>query len=213
MNDLSKWLAGSCVIASLTVGTVAGVSGAGAEGTARATGSEVEAAHAEPVPAVEPEQAESIEALRRDRTSDDALPLQWRGALTQGDAADERWGANPHLSRRTAPGVWIVPGDDYVCVANSSPGEGALGFGCAANDDVKRGLLAPSDVDQNGNGVLTGVLPDGVETVTLADRDGSERTVSVKHNTYRAAIGPDLKEVRFTGPDGTRHVLPMGWDS
>ena len=131
--------------------------------------------------------------------------------LRDGDDGEEHWGANPDLSRRTAPGVWIVPADGYVCVANSTPGETALGFGCATLEDVDRGLLAPSDVDKDGNGIVTGVLPDGVATVDVVDLDGSARTVNVERNTYQAAIDADVKEVRFNGPDGTQHVLPMAW--
>ncbi len=120
------------------------------------------------------------------------------------------WGANPGLSRRTAPGVWLVPGNDYVCLASTN-GDGDLGFSCATPEDVERGLLAPSDVDANGNGVLTGALPDGVAEVTLVNKDGASRTVPVDRNTYRAAIDGNLKEVRFTGADGGEHVLPMAW--
>jgi hypothetical protein len=157
------------------------------------------------------EQAEQIDQLDRPRNSDDALPAEWREELSSGSESDEHWGANPALSRRTAPGTWILPGDGYVCVANATPGEGALGFGCATPEDVEKGLLAPSDVDANGNGVLTGVLPDGVNEVTLIDHDGGTRTVAVERNTYRAAIDANLKEVRFTDAGGEVQILPMSW--
>jgi hypothetical protein len=60
--------------------------------------------------------------------------------------------------------------------------------------------------------VLTGVVPDGVDRVTLVDRNGSTRQAEVDNNTYRAAIDADLKEVRFRGSDGAERVLPMAWD-
>jgi hypothetical protein len=196
---------------------VACLSGAGAlataddQGAGPAPAAEAQDAQAQPVASVPEEQADQIQQLDRPRTSDDAMPAQWRQELTSGPDADQHWGANPYLSRRTAPGTWILPGDGYVCVANITPSDGALGFGCASTDDVKQGLLAPSDVDANGNGVLTGVLPDGVAEVTLVNNDGSTRAVSVDRNTYRAAIDADLKEVRFTDADGAEHILPMGW--
>jgi hypothetical protein len=211
MSNRTKWFGGVCVAACLGAGGV--VAGAGADGNdAPAPPPEYAAADAAPVTAVEPAQAKEIGELRRGRTSDDALPSHWKQALTDPSDANEHWGANPSLARRTAPGTWIVPGDGYVCVANATPGEGALGFGCATTEDVDRGLLAPSDVDANGNGVLTGVVPDGVNEVTLVDRDGSTRQGAVDHNTYRVAINADLKEVRFTGSDGAERVLPMAWD-
>jgi hypothetical protein len=212
MNDRMKWFSGACVAACLAAGGVV-VAGAGADGDSSPPAQpEVAAADSPPVTAIEPAQSEELGQLRRGRTTEDALPSRWREALTDDSGGDDHWGANPSLSRRTAPGVWIVPADGYTCVANASPDDGGLGFGCATPEDVERGLLAPSDVDANGNGVLTGVVPDGVGQVTLVDQDGSTRTAEVNRNTYRAAIDAKLKEVRFTSPDGTEHTLPMAWD-
>jgi hypothetical protein len=210
MRNRNKWFSGVCVAASLAAGGV--VAGAGADGAGPAPEPEGLAADAAPVDSIQPEQSKEIGQLRRGRTSDDALPARWREALTDEGSDEEHWGANPALSRRTAPGVWIVPADGYVCVANSTPADGDLGLGCATPEDVDRGLLAPSDVDAQGTGVLTGVVPDGVHQVTLTDRDGSTRTADVDRNTYRVAIDANLKEVRFTGADGAERVLPMAWN-
>ena len=208
MSKLKTMLGGACLVAFLAAGGAIATAGDDVE---PAPVPEAQAAEADPVASVPEEQADQIEQLDRPRTSDDALPSEWREQLTTGDESDEHWGANPSLSRRTAPGTWILPGDGYVCVANATPGEGALGFGCATPEDVEKGLLAPADVDANGNGVLTGVLPDGVNDVTLVNQDGSTRTVAVERNTYRAAIDADLKEVRFTDAEGGVHILPMSW--
>jgi hypothetical protein len=209
MSERKILLAGACVLACVAGGGA--IASAGDSGSDPAPVPEAQAAEAAPVESVPPEQAEQLRPLRSDRTADDALPTEVRAELSDGPAADEHWGANPSLSRHTAPGVWIVPGDGYVCLANSTPGENAVGFGCATPADVERGLLAPSDVDENGNGLLTGVLPDGVSEVRLVDKDGSTRTVPVDRNTYRAAIDANLRELRFTDADGGEHVLPMGW--
>ena len=209
MSNTKMMLAGACVLACVAGGGA--IATAGDEGSAPAPESEMAAAQAEPVTSVPPEQADQIEELDRPRNEDDAMPTQWREELIGGDHADEHWGANPSLARRTAPSTWIVPADGYVCVANTTPGEGALGFGCATPEDVEQGLLAPADIDADGNGVLTGVLPDGVHEVTLVDEDGATRTVPVEHNTYRAAIDAKLKEVRFTDAEGGEHVLPMAF--
>jgi hypothetical protein len=208
MSKMKTMLGGACLAACLAGGTAIATAG---DDVDPAPGPEAKAAEAQPVAAVPEEQAAQIDQLDRPRNSDDALPKEWRDKLASGDASDEHWGANPSLARRTAPGTWIVPGDGYVCVANATPGEGALGFGCATPEDVERGLLAPADVDANGNGVLTGVLPDGVDEVTLVNHDGSTRTVAVERNTYRAAIDADLQEVRFTDAHGGVHILPMSW--
>src|SRR3954470_2502224 len=209
MRNVKMMLGAACVLAGVAGGGA--IATAGNDGKKPAPLPEGVAAGADPVAAVPEEQADQINQLERPRTSDDAMPSEWREDLTAGPEGDEHFGANPSLARRTGPSTWIVPGDGYVCVANSTPGEGALGFGCATPDDVEKGLLAPSDVDANGNGVLTGVLPDGVSEVTLVDKDGSTRSAEVERNTYRAAIDANLKEVRFTDPNGVQHILPMGW--
>jgi hypothetical protein len=208
MSKFKTMLGGACLAACLAGGAAIATAG---DDVDPASVPEAQAAQAEPVSAVPEEQAREIEQLDRPRNSDDALPKEWRDKLTADDQSDEHWGANPSLARRTAPGTWIVPGDGYVCVANATPGEGALGFGCATPDDVEKGLLAPADIDANGNGVLTGVLPDGVDEVTLVNHDGATRTVAVERNTYRAAIDASLKEVRFTDAGGGVRILPMSW--
>jgi hypothetical protein len=208
MSKFKTMLGGACLAACLAGGAAIATAG---DDVNQAPVPEAQAAQAEPVSAVPEEQAREIEQLDRPRNSDDALPKEWRDKLTRDDVSDEHWGANPSLARRTAPGTWIVPGDGYVCVANATPGEGALGFGCATPDDVEKGLLAPADVDADGNGVVTGVLPDGVDEVTLVDHDGGTRTVAVARNTYRAAIDANLKEMRFTDAGGGVHILPMSW--
>ena len=207
MSNRKGWIGGLCIAACLTAGGV--VTGAGAEvDVVSAPMPEALTADQPPVRSIEADQAEDIAQLRRERTAEDALPPYWRETVAEG----ENWGANPALSRRTAPSTWILPGDDHVCIANVSPDDGGLGVGCASPEDVERGLLAPSDLDPNGYGVVTGVLPDGVGEVVVVDQDGSTRTVPVERNTYRAAIGPTLKELRFTTPEGGQRVLPMSWD-
>ena len=207
MNDRKRWIGGACVAGCLAVSGVVAAAGADDPDAPPPVPAAL-TADAEPVGSVEPDQAERIGQLRRGRTSDDALPRHWSEQVRNGDS----WGANPSLSRRTAPGVWIVPGDDHVCLANVDADSGGLGFGCATTEHVERGLLAPSDVDAEGTGVVTGVVPDGVGEVTLVDRDGTSRAAPVQRNTYRAAIDADLKEIRFTGRDGRRIVLPMSWN-
>jgi hypothetical protein len=212
MSNKKIMLTGACLLACLGGGGA--IATAGDEGAAPAPPPEMEAvqaAEAEPVTTVDPEQAEQVHQLERPRTADDAMPVEWRQELTEGEAADDQYGANPALARRTAPGTWIVPADGYICVANTTPTDGSLGFGCATPEDVEQGLLAPADIDKNGNGVLTGVLPDGVSEVKLVNSDGSSRSVPVERNTYRAAITADLKEVQFTDARGGDHVLPMAF--
>jgi len=210
MTNKTMLLTSACALVCMAAGGGA-IAAAGDDGVHPAPVPEAEAAEATPVAEVPADQAEQVRQLERPRTSDDAMPHSWNEELAEGPEADEHYGANPDLSRRTAPGVWVMPADGHVCMANSTPGEGDLGFSCATPADVERGLLAPADLDENGNGVVTGVVPDGVTEVTVVDKDGSTRAVAVERNTYRAAIDANTKEVEFTDADGGQHVVPMAW--
>jgi hypothetical protein len=107
--------------------------------------------------------------------------------------------------------VWLVPGDGFVCVAYLSAAAGSLAFSCATPAQVDEGLLQPATLNRDGVGVVTGVMPDGVNSVTLVDRDGSHRDMAVDGNVYRAAIDANLQEVRWTDAGGAGHVRPMAW--
>jgi hypothetical protein len=173
--------------------------------------SEANAPPTSPTPAVQSAQSRRFAELRRERGSDDRMPDTWERAVATGTDSGRRWGANPALSRRVAPGVWLIPGDGFVCVANVGPRDGTLGLGCATPAEVDQGLLQPADLDAEGAGVVTGVLPDGVSSVTLVDRDGSSRSAAVERNVYRAAVDSELAEVRWVDGLGVGHSLPMAW--
>jgi hypothetical protein len=156
-------------------------------------------------------QARRFAELRRDRDAGDALPDHWRERLAR--TQSRRWGSNPDLARRVDPGVWLIPGNGYICLANVTPRDGSLGFGCATPSQVEQGLLQPSDLNAEGSGVVTGVMPDGVQSVTLVNLDGSRREVAVDNNVYRAAVDAQIKEVRWTDALGVVRVRSMAWET
>jgi hypothetical protein len=208
MTMTTKHIKLACAIAAVCAATGAVTAIAAEAPTAE---SHVAAADNVPASTVQYPQWHRFAELRRERSTPDALPTEWQQALADDTAAGFRWGANPKLSRRAAPGVWLVPGNGFVCVAIANLRDGSFGFSCANELELERGLLQPADLDANGTGVVTGVLPDGVESVTLVDRDGSRRDAAVERNVYRAAVDSDLKEVRWTDGAGVERVLPMGW--
>jgi hypothetical protein len=164
-----------------------------------------------PASAVQYAQARRFAELRRAREGDDAMPPTWERSVEDDTDADERWGANPDLSRLVAPGVWLIPGNGYVCVSMLNSRDGSLSLSCATAPEVEQGLLQPSDVDATGTGVVTGVMPDGVEQVTLVDSDGSARDFAVDRNVYRAAVDDQIKEVRWVDAAGLERMRPMAW--
>jgi hypothetical protein len=165
----------------------------------------------EATPVVEQPQARRFAELRRSLVADDQIPADYRRRLDEWGNGERRWGANIDLARRVGPGTWLVPGDDFVCVATIAPRDGAVVFSCATPQDVDQGLLQPSSVDADGAGVITGVMSDGVESVTLVDRDGSSREVEVERNVYRAAIDADIQAVRWVDRNGGEHERQMPW--
>jgi hypothetical protein len=200
-------LAGACAVACMAAaGTVTAMADQGQQER-----SAVDSPDTSPTPSVQSGQARRLGELRRDRGADDALPGRWQRGLADNTSAGRRFGANVALSRRAAPGVWLVPGDGFVCVAYVSPADGTLGFSCVTPSQVDEGLLQPASLDKDGAGVVTGVMPDGVSSVTLVDRDGSSRHAAVDRNVYRAAVDADLQDVRWTDAGGVDHVRPMAW--
>jgi hypothetical protein len=173
--------------------------------------SELAAANASPISAVQFAQAQRFGEFRRPRAGGDSMPQQWEQALSDDRRRDSIWGANPGLSRRVAPGVWLIPGNGFICVAQVSAADGSLGFGCATPLQAEEGLLQPAELDNDGNGIVTGVLPDGVQSVTLVDRDGSRREAPVERNVYRAAIDAQIDEVRWTDSDGIERSRSLAW--
>jgi hypothetical protein len=166
----------------------------------------------EATPAVEQPQARRFAELRRPRVEDDEIPADLKSRLDEWGDGAKRWGANIDLARRAAPGVWLVPGDDFVCVAVLSTSDRSVVFSCATPQDVDEGLMQPASLNEDGAGILTGVMSDGVESVTLVDVDGSSREVQVERNIYRAAIDADIKEVRWVDSGGVERVRSMAWE-
>ena len=199
---------GALCAAAMSV-VVAGAVNAGA-GETPDEPSEYRAPTVTPAEAIEYAQSRRFAELRRERRGDDAMPDEWRDRLPRMNGA-RRWGFNLDMARRVGPGVWLMPGRGFVCVANIAPGDGSMGVGCATPTDIELGLLQPSDVDADGEGVLTGVMADGVESVTLVDKDGSQRVVAVERNHYRAPIDANIKEVRWIDAAGVERVRNMEW--
>jgi hypothetical protein len=163
------------------------------------------------VAAIPPNQAQQFGELRRAPRSDDALPASMKQTLAADPTVESRWGANIGLARRAGVKTWLIPGDGVVCAVVGSHIDGTFGLTCAAPDEISRGYLQHTEVDDGGNGVLTGVLPDGVDSVDIVLKDGSSETVKVQHNTYQTAIDDQVKTVEFVDPAGVKRSLPLEW--
>lgn len=189
----------------------------------------VEGKRVRPEPAIAPEQAAHLGILRRERTAVDALPTWDAYAATHSPMAGN--GVNPLLSRRargfSEGGAWLIPGKGTICLetANaagvrqalqtmpagaSAPREnghvrGALGnTACATNAEANEGFSAGTAGSAQDPGVVAtaGIIPDGVESVTVTLSGGGEVKLPVHENVYMSEVRGWPASVSFLGPRG-----------
>lgn len=155
------------------------------------------------VSSVEPAAADTMEVLDEPRAAGDQMPADIAEPL------DEKatFGMNPDLSRRAianvSHSVYVVPANDYVC-ATLTVGEGA-NLSCAETEDIAAGRSGPSTVSLDGGSIaIYGVVPDGVESVSLQTGESDSAAVEVTDNAYYTVVpaGTTLRNVSYTGPSG-----------
>jgi hypothetical protein len=141
--------------------------------------------------------------LRRPQQPGDALPSE--PDRTQ-DPVARSTGANPALARKVSFGAvgdaWVIPADGGVCLQSQ-------GGGCDTDVDGH-----PPYIEMLGGGIdhpgvyhITGLVPDGVTTVTLHLPDGTLDTLPVQQNVYMANIHTGTTSTTFTLADGTTVTL------
>lgn len=189
----------------------------------------VEGKRVRPEPAITPEQAGHLGILRRARTPTDTL-LPWDAyAATHSPMAAN--GVNPLLSRRaigvSEGGAWLIPGKGMICLESanaagirqalqtmpagaSAPREtahvrGALGnTACATNAEANRGFSAGTAGSAGAPGLTAtaGIVPDGVESVTVTLSGGGEVKLPVHENVYMGEVRGWPASVSFLGSHG-----------
>jgi hypothetical protein len=187
----------SVAVVSLLLLAVCAVAAVAQEGPGEAPPSN------EPVAAIQPEAADAMEVLDQPRASGDAIPEDVSEPLT--NTAD--FGMNPGLSRRAVANVshslYVVPADGYVC-ATLTVGEGA-NISCAETETIASGESGPATVSLEGGAIaIYGMLPDGVESVSLQTGESNSAAVEVIDNAYYTVVpaGTALRNVSYTGPSG-----------
>jgi hypothetical protein len=108
--------------------------------------------------------------------------------------------------------VWLVPGADAVCVSSLRDGAGGSG-GCASLDQIQHGYVVTTNGGAGGasgfkphEAFVTGIVPDGVSSVTLAMKDGTTRSLLVRDNAFSADVFGDADSISFVAPDGPHRV-------
>jgi hypothetical protein len=141
--------------------------------------------HATLVSVVPPSQAAAFAILRRPATASDALP-----ASMLPEQFIHIYGANPALARRVqglpqGAEAWLVPGNGSLCLVTNS------GASCGPDATLIKYGLAIESGSGSGSQSVTGVVPDGVTSVTITLGSGSQQDATVVDNGYTAtADGP-----------------------
>jgi hypothetical protein len=140
--------------------------------------------------------------LRRAATPADATqprtPVQFSGAS----------GANPSLARRAAglgeAAAWVVPGSGSVCLISESQNGLEGGAACMPDEAADAGQLVQlaSSEAAPGQVLLSGLVPDGVSSVTVGLADGSRSVLAVHEDVYAAELRGSVREVQFTSRRG-----------
>jgi hypothetical protein len=200
-----------------TAGCVAvGLAGVGIAVAATTTGGVTPAeyqhgARAQVLTTVTPTVLSSFSVLRGSVTAADALPASYI-ATHQNSPLVGEFGANlklAHLARGVTEGTaWVVPTDSGVCLVASHYGNGEIaGAACAANSAVIAGemLFTSGTPDGVGGEFIAGLVPDGVDNVSLQFADGSSETLAVHDNVYTTDVTKGSPSaVTFSGPGGTK---------
>lgn len=181
----------AAVMALLAGSSVAGIAASGA-GAGVATA----------IPQVD---VQALGVLDRPRTQADVIPA---GVAPSFSAAS---GANVDLSRKVETpngNAWLVPGTSSLCLVADGGAVCAPAESAAEGDLAQEGGIGgaesvkPSEINSAAKEV-SGVVPNGVETVTVHLVSGGTSTLTVHENVYMGTVGGAISEVTFTGPNGS----------
>jgi len=155
------------------------------------------------ITAIEPDAKQSMAVLREKRSAGDALRDDLAGRMDRRAS----FGLNPDLSRlaikNATYSVYVIPAHGHVCATLTDP-EGA-GIICPPTDDVVKGQVGPATAGlQTGGVAIYGMVPDGVDSVSVQTGASESIDVVTERNAYYTVTpsGTPLRTVRYVGPSG-----------
>ena len=158
----------------------------------------------EPVSEIEPAAREAMSVFQRGRVEADALSPY----LAEKLGAQADFGTNPNLSRisigNATSSLYVIPARGHVC-AVLTVGAGA-NVTCPPTADIANGRAAPATVVNESRDIaIYGVVPDGVESVSVETGKTQSAAVRTEHNGYYTVVpaGTPLRTVSYTGPSGS----------
>ncbi|MDO8210999.1 hypothetical protein [Conexibacter sp. CPCC 206217] len=126
-------------------------------------------------------------------------------------------GGNTGLARRTgeasAPATWLVPGDQEVCLVAEDIDKrypGARALTCDTLDRVDRNGLYLA-TGERAKADVRGIVPDGVDTVTVYFAKGATSQVPVVGNGYRFTTTTEpATRMSWTDTNGETTSVTLG---
>jgi hypothetical protein len=143
------------------------------------------------------DQANSFAILRRPQVDNDQIPEHAWPRFEGGRIRE--LGVNPALARRvvTALGeAWVIPGNGYVAMDVG---------GMTANRTehaARRGMITWTSRAPDHQNLVHGLVPDGVDEVTLLASNGATTAAVVTENVYGTVLDGPFRSHRFVGPNG-----------
>ncbi|HEY4895887.1 MAG TPA: hypothetical protein VII01_07335 [Solirubrobacteraceae bacterium] len=220
-SGLRRGLVGIALLSLL--GTVGGLALAGTFSGQTVSPQEwVEGKRVQPEAGLTASQTANLGILRRPRGPADALPATPAASVTQSPMAAS--GVNLSLSRRVSGigsgAAWVIPGNNTICLiadnaqalamasrypSATSRVPGASGVtSCAPTSSAAKGWSAgTSGTSESRTTVFTaGIVPDGVNSVTISVDGGQPILLPVHENVYAAEVQGWPSLVSFTTPAG-----------
>lgn len=156
-----------------------------------------------PVETVDKSLAGTYAILERPRTAEDNLP----GAVAEEYIQRQPNGVNGSLARKafstSSTDVFVVPADGQVCII-TTPRDGTSFSTCTLAESLRSETNVPSTNVESEKVTIFGMVPDGVEHVTVTFDDGSKAEHPVTGNVYlvEATVSNQAVSVTYDGPTG-----------
>jgi hypothetical protein len=168
---------------------------------------------AAPASSIEPTLSAAFALMRRPQTQADMIPASIQVAFSQAS------GANPLLARRVSDSAgeeaWLIPGNGSACILARVPRYGIGGAVCVPADAARAGELDVQSASTQlpGSELVAGVVPDGVDAVTLHLADGGAVAAPVSEDIYLALVHGAIDSISASGPQGAIAVEGMSASS
>jgi hypothetical protein len=189
-------------VAVLVLG-IAGLSLALAAAIAQGDGTTPAAGYPQ-VTTIEEEAQDAVAVLDEPQTTTDEMPTE----IAEGLDDEAPFGMNPDLSRRPigsiSNSVFIVPADGHICLAVTN-GDAGAALSCPDTEDVANGEAGAATMTLEGNAIgVYGLVPDGVDTVTVTIEGDAPEVIEVEDNAYFAGFpeGTLIETIGYSGPSG-----------